>query len=70
MRVLLTGHQGYLGTVMAPLLADAGHDVVGLDAAPCSPTACWGRPPPTRRGPGERSTCATSRPHTWPGSTP
>ncbi|MCG5220662.1 SDR family oxidoreductase [Streptosporangium sp. KLBMP 9127] len=31
MRVLLTGHQGYLGTVMAPVLVDAGHEVVGLD---------------------------------------
>jgi nucleoside-diphosphate-sugar epimerase len=31
-RVLLTGHQGYLGTVAAPLLAAAGHDVVGLDS--------------------------------------
>jgi nucleoside-diphosphate-sugar epimerase len=31
-RVLLTGHQGYLGTVMAPVLAEAGHDVVGLDS--------------------------------------
>lgn len=32
MRVLLTGHQGYLGTVMAPVLSAAGHDVVGLDS--------------------------------------
>lgn len=32
MRVLLTGHQGYLGTVMSPVLAAAGHDVVGLDS--------------------------------------
>ncbi|NUS87465.1 MAG: SDR family oxidoreductase, partial [Streptomyces sp.] len=32
MRVLLTGHQGYLGTVMAPVLSAAGHEVVGLDA--------------------------------------
>jgi len=32
MRVLLTGHQGYLGTVMAPVLAEAGHEVVGLDS--------------------------------------
>ncbi|MEV5893120.1 NAD-dependent epimerase/dehydratase family protein [Nonomuraea fuscirosea] len=32
MRVLLTGHQGYLGTVMAPVLARAGHEVVGLDS--------------------------------------
>lgn len=32
MRVLLTGHQGYLGTVMASVLAEAGHEVVGLDS--------------------------------------
>ncbi|MCW2717945.1 NAD(P)-dependent oxidoreductase [Pseudonocardia sp.] len=32
MRVLLTGHQGYLGTVMAPILAAAGHEVRGLDS--------------------------------------
>lgn len=32
MRVLLTGHQGYLGTVMAPVLTDAGHEVIGLDS--------------------------------------
>ncbi|GIH76219.1 NAD-dependent epimerase/dehydratase family protein [Planobispora longispora] len=32
MRVLLTGHQGYLGTVMASVLTAAGHDVVGLDS--------------------------------------
>jgi len=31
-RVLLTGHQGYLGTVMAPILAAAGHEVTGLDS--------------------------------------
>ncbi|MGF1454442.1 MAG: NAD-dependent epimerase/dehydratase family protein [Alphaproteobacteria bacterium] len=32
MRVLLTGHLGYIGTVMAPLLLERGHDVVGLDS--------------------------------------
>ncbi|MFK0243519.1 NAD-dependent epimerase/dehydratase family protein [Amycolatopsis azurea] len=32
MRVLLTGHKGYLGTVMAPVLAAEGHEVVGLDS--------------------------------------
>ncbi|WP_280382848.1 NAD-dependent epimerase/dehydratase family protein [Nocardia wallacei] len=31
MRVLVTGHQGYLGTVMVPVLRSAGHQVVGLD---------------------------------------
>ena len=32
MRVLVTGHQGYIGKVMTAVLADAGHDVVGLDS--------------------------------------
>jgi len=32
MRVLLTGHHGYIGSVMAPFLATAGHEVVGLDS--------------------------------------
>lgn len=32
MRVLLTGHEGYIGTVLAPMLVDAGHHVVGLDS--------------------------------------
>jgi nucleoside-diphosphate-sugar epimerase len=30
-RVLLTGHHGYIGSVLTPLLIDAGHEVVGLD---------------------------------------
>jgi nucleoside-diphosphate-sugar epimerase len=30
-KILLTGHHGYIGSVCGPLLADAGHDVVGLD---------------------------------------
>lgn len=32
MRILITGHKGYIGTVMAPLIADAGHEVAGLDS--------------------------------------
>jgi nucleoside-diphosphate-sugar epimerase len=32
MRILVTGHQGYLGTVMVPFLTAAHHDVVGLDS--------------------------------------
>lgn len=31
MRVLVTGHQGYIGSVLTPRLVAAGHDVVGLD---------------------------------------
>jgi nucleoside-diphosphate-sugar epimerase len=32
MRVLVTGHDGYIGTVLAPLFARAGHDLVGVDS--------------------------------------
>jgi nucleoside-diphosphate-sugar epimerase len=31
MKVLVTGHEGYIGSVIVPLLLEAGHDVVGLD---------------------------------------
>ena len=52
MRILLTGHDGYLGTALGPTLQDAGHDAVGLDAGLFS--ACeFGRQPPappSRRG--------------------
>jgi nucleoside-diphosphate-sugar epimerase len=32
MRILLTGHKGYIGSVAAPMLRAAGYEVVGLDA--------------------------------------
>jgi nucleoside-diphosphate-sugar epimerase len=32
MRVLLTGHDGYIGAVMTPRLQAAGHEVVGMDS--------------------------------------
>ena len=31
MRVLVTGHNGYIGTVLTPLLVAHGHEVAGLD---------------------------------------
>ena len=31
MKVLVTGHHGYIGSVLAPYLADAAHEVTGLD---------------------------------------
>ena len=39
MRVLVTGHNGYIGSVLVPMLEGVGHDVVGLDSdlfAPCT----------------------------------
>jgi nucleoside-diphosphate-sugar epimerase len=32
MKVLVTGHNGYIGSVLAPMVRDAGHDVIGLDS--------------------------------------
>src|SRR5258708_6729024 len=32
MRILVTGHDGYIGTVLVPILLSAKHDVVGLDS--------------------------------------
>src|SRR5437870_12890620 len=31
MRILVTGHKGYIGSVMVPMLIRDGHDVVGMD---------------------------------------
>ena len=31
MRVLVTGHNGYIGTVLTPMLLEHGHEVIGLD---------------------------------------
>jgi nucleoside-diphosphate-sugar epimerase len=39
LRTLVTGHNGYIGSVLVPRLARAGHDVAGLDSdlfAPCT----------------------------------
>ena len=32
MRVVVTGHLGYIGTVMVPILQQAGHEVLGYDS--------------------------------------
>ena len=31
MRVLVTGHKGYIGVILTPMLEAAGHEVYGLD---------------------------------------
>jgi nucleoside-diphosphate-sugar epimerase len=45
MRVLVTGHSGYIGSVLVPLLLEAGHDVVGLDADLFATCTLPGQPP-------------------------
>ena len=32
MKILVTGHLGYIGTLLTPMLLKRGHDVVGMDA--------------------------------------
>lgn len=32
MKVLVTGHQGYIGAIMVPRLLDRGHEVIGMDS--------------------------------------
>ena len=46
MRILVTGHDGYIGTVLVPLFQRAGHEVVGLDSA-LYRDCTFGPPPPT-----------------------
>jgi UDP-glucose 4-epimerase len=36
MRVLVTGHQGYIGTVMVSMLKNLGYFVIGVDNATCN----------------------------------
>jgi nucleoside-diphosphate-sugar epimerase len=32
MKVLVTGHDGYIGTVLVPMFQEAGHEIVGMDS--------------------------------------
>ena len=45
LRVLVTGHDGFIGTVLTPLLVERGHDVVGLDACLYADAAFGPQPP-------------------------
>ncbi|HSN86050.1 MAG TPA: SDR family oxidoreductase [Thermoanaerobaculia bacterium] len=44
MRILVTGHNGYIGSLMVPLLQDAGHEVFGLDSDWFEPCLLPGEP--------------------------
>jgi nucleoside-diphosphate-sugar epimerase len=44
MRLLVTGHNGYIGSVLVPMLQAAGHEVVGLDSDWFEPCLLPGRP--------------------------
>jgi nucleoside-diphosphate-sugar epimerase len=48
MRVLVTGHEGYLGSVLVPLLQGAGHEVVGLDTGLFADCTLGPTPQPVR----------------------
>src|SRR5260370_2917568 len=48
MKVLLTGHQGYIGSVASQMLTAAGHDTVGLDTNLFAGCDCGGTAPQTR----------------------
>ena len=57
MRVIVTGHLGYLGSVLTPLLAEAGHEVIGLDVGYFAP--CTIGPAPAEVTAGYRTFCGT-----------
>jgi nucleoside-diphosphate-sugar epimerase len=44
MRILVTGHTGYVGSLMVPMLLAAGHEVVGLDTDFFEPCLLAGQP--------------------------
>jgi nucleoside-diphosphate-sugar epimerase len=48
MRVLVTGHEGYLGSVLVPRLTAAGHEVVGLDTGLFADCTLGPAPEPVR----------------------
>ncbi len=69
MKVLVSGHLGYIGTVMVPMLMKAGHEVIGCDSdlyERCTYEA-GGRIVPTF--PRCARTFATSPQRTWTAST-
>ncbi len=44
-RVLITGHDGYIGTVLTPMVTAAGHDVVGMDTGLYAESVFGPQPP-------------------------
>jgi nucleoside-diphosphate-sugar epimerase len=48
MKVLVTGHQGYIGSVLMPMLTAAGHEITGLDSGLFSHANLGPAPAPVR----------------------
>jgi len=67
MRVLVTGHGGYIGTVLVPMFLEAGHEVVGLDTH-LYRSCTFGAEPVAI--PEIVKIFATLRPRTWKALTP
>ena len=64
MRVLVTGHLGYIGVELVPMLRAAGHEVVGLDNGyfdGCDFVAPPDEVPAARRRPARRDAADTSQ---------
>lgn len=72
MRVIVTGHEGYLGSVLVPLLSAAGHEVTGIDTGWFTPCLLGPPPPEVRPSGWTCGTCgpstagAPTRSFTWP----
>ena len=49
MRVFVTGHNGYIGSVLVPALEAAGHEVFGLDSDLFAECTFGPAPPKSRR---------------------
>jgi len=66
MRILVTGHKGYIGTVLVPMLLNRGFELVGLDSDLFS-TCTFGEAMPDI--PELRRMCVMSHPAISRGST-
>ena len=41
MKILVTGHGGYIGSILTQMLVQSGHQVVGIDIRPLCEMHLW-----------------------------